>query len=258
MIRCWRPAGSALIALLTIAVVSACGVPVQTTAEPLPSNVLPAPLHIPRPAVSPNAVSSASPIASTASSATTSTDSATATLRLWFVQEDGLAAADSALPSGTTPDLIVQSLAVGPTAAQTADGMRTVARDPLTGLALIAATPLTETPVTPTLPVSAPTTAAPASGPPGPPSIPATPSPPGGPTNADSVTVRLSSAFTALPPTEQVLLLGQVVLSLTGAGQDSVAFADEAGTPVAVPLPDGRLLDVPATARDYNSLIIRP
>jgi hypothetical protein len=72
------------------------------------------------------------------------------------------------------------------------------------------------------------------------------------------VTVRLSSAFTALPPTEQVLLLGQVVLSLTGAGQNSVAFADEAGTPVAVPLPDGRLLDVPATARDYNSLIIRP
>jgi hypothetical protein len=35
-------------------------------------------------------------------------------------------------------------------------------------------------------------------------------------------------------------------------------FTDEAGSPVAVPLPDGRLLDVPATARDYSSLIVRP
>ncbi len=37
-----------------------------------------------------------------------------------------------------------------------------------------------------------------------------------------------------------------------------MAFTDEAGTPLAVPLPDGRLLDTPATARDYNALIIRP
>ena len=72
------------------------------------------------------------------------------------------------------------------------------------------------------------------------------------------MTVILSSAFSALPPAEQVLLLGQVVLSLAGSGETSVLFTDETGSPVAVPLPDGRLLDLPATARDYSSLIIRP
>ena len=77
-------------------------------------------------------------------------------------------------------------------------------------------------------------------------------SPPG------SVTVILNAAFGALPPVEQVLLLGQVVLSLTGSGETSVSFTDESGNPVAVPLPDGRLLDVPATARDYSSLIVKP
>ena len=75
---------------------------------------------------------------------------------------------------------------------------------------------------------------------------------------AASVTVTLDSAFSALPPSEQVLLLGQVVLSLAGAGEQSIAFVDDSGSPVAVPLPDGRLLDTPATARDYAGLIIRP
>jgi hypothetical protein len=229
---------------------------VQTTAEPLPSNVLPAPLHIPRPAASTSAVPSATATLSSRAAEIGSTTPITANLRLWFVQEDGLAAADSALPAGTAPDVIVQSLAVGPTAAQTADGLRTVARDPLTGLALIAVPPPTELAPAQTQSVAASTL--PASGPPASSTSPALPSATSATVPPASVTVRLGSAFTALPPTEQVLLLGQVVLSLTGSGQKFVAFADEAGTPVAVPLPDGRLLDVPATARDYNSLIIRP
>ena len=70
--------------------------------------------------------------------------------------------------------------------------------------------------------------------------------------------MQLSQDFTALPATEQVLLLGQVVLSLTGAGASAVAFVDESGAPLAVPLPDGRLLDTPARARDYGPLIYRP
>jgi hypothetical protein len=51
-----------------------------------------------------------------------------------------------------------------------------------------------------------------------------------------------------------VLLLGQVVLSLSSAGAGTVSIVDEAGSPVAVPLPDGRLLDRPATALDYITL----
>ena len=53
-----------------------------------------------------------------------------------------------------------------------------------------------------------------------------------------------------------MLLLGQLVLSLTGAGYASVTFVDEAGALAAVPLPGGRLLDRPAVARDYAGLII--
>jgi len=69
------------------------------------------------------------------------------------------------------------------------------------------------------------------------------------------VTIAASSAFSSLPSAEQVLLLGQVVLSLSSAGYSTVSVVDEAGSPLAVPLPDGRLLDRPATALDYASLI---
>jgi hypothetical protein len=206
-----------------------CGVGLQPTAEPLPSNVMPAPL----PVVSASASPSVSPEASPEPSASGPSD--TSTLRLWFVQEDGLAAAESSLPKGSSADLVLQSLALGPTDQQLAEGLRTVAQDPITGLAFVT--------------IGAP--AAPAS----PSGVPAS----GGPTTEPAVvTVALSPAFSALPPAEQVLLLGQVVLSLTGAGASFVSFVDEAGSPVAVPLPDGRLLDTPATARDYGNLIIRP
>jgi len=214
--------------LLGLVSLTACGIGPQPTAEPLPSNIIPAPLPV--------ITASASPEASPEPSASRPPD--TSMLRLWFVQEDGLAAAESSLPKGSAPDLVLQSLAVGPTDQQLAEGLRTVAQDPVTGLALVTiGTP------------AAPPSPAPASGPPA--SLPPTSEP-------SVVTVALSPAFSALPPAEQVLLLGQVVLSLTGAGASFVSFVDEAGSPVAVPLPDGRLLDSPATARDYGTMIIRP
>lgn len=239
-----QPLAILIICLAVIATLAGCGVPLQSTAEPLPPNAIPAPLRIPTPAAAPIASPSPTPQVSFEPTSSTSPEPRPATLRLWFVAEDGLAAAETDLPDGTTPDLIVQSLAIGPTADQAAEGLRTVARDPLTGLALVSVAP------------SPPSSASPTGGE----SVLAATGPPRvEPSTAPaSVTVRLSQAFTALPPAEQVLLLGQVVLSLTGAGERTVAFTDEAGTPLAVPLPDGRLLDVPATARDYNALIIRP
>ncbi|MBT4949394.1 MAG: hypothetical protein HON35_06350 [Actinobacteria bacterium] len=45
------------------------------------------------------------------------------------------------------------------------------------------------------------------------------------------------------------------MLSIAGDGLGTVAFVDQTGSPVAVPLPDGRLLDRPATVEDYSSLI---
>lgn len=232
MTRLWRglvvaAAGGALTGIL-----SACGVPLQETAEPLPSSFLPAP-RVPSTAATTDG--SSTPTAATTPSASTRPQSAY--LRLWFVQDDGLAAAESTLPVGTAPDHVVRALATGPTPEQEQTGLRTVARDPLTGLSLVSvATPASSPAAEP-----APTSSASVFYPP-----------------ESSVTVRLDPAFSALPPTEQVLLLGQVVLSLAGAGETSVAFTDDAGAPVAVPLPDGRLLDGPATARDYNALIVRP
>jgi hypothetical protein len=233
-----RRASQALVAVAVTGLLTACGVGLQSTAEPLPANAIPAPLPVPSQAPSPTSSPSPEPAASS--------QPATSYLRLWFVQEGGLAAAESTLPEGSAPDLVVQSLAIGPTPEQVADGLRTVARDPLTGLALVSVA--VGSPTSSPSPSAMPTPTTAATGPPM--VVPA--SPPG------SVTVILNSAFGALPPVEQVLLLGQVVLSLTGSGETSVSFTDESGNPVAVPLPDGRLLDVPATARDYSSLIVKP
>ena len=141
--------------------------------------------------------------------------------RLWFVRDDGLVAVSSTLPAGTEKATLLEALATGPSDTSTA--MRTVATDPLTGDALVE------------LVEAAPT------------NDPQSPN-----------VVRIKAAFASLPPAEQVLLLGQVVLTLTGAGAPSVQFVDETGALLAVPLPSGRLQDAPATARDYASLIIQP
>ena len=230
-----------LAACALASLVAGCGVSLQSSAEPLPPNVLPAPLRIPTPSESPSASTPANPPVSPSAEPTASR------LRLWFVQDDGLAAVESDLPVGSTAELVVQALAVGPPAGPAGQGLRTVARDPLTGQPLASVpVPSAEASVSP-----APTNAsAPASPATGPPVFEPAPTP-------GAVSVVLSAPFAALPPYEQVLLLGQVVLSLTGAGQSSVSFVDESGAPLAVPLPDGRLLDMPATARDYAGLIVR-
>ena len=193
--------------------------------------MLPAPLPVPS---TPPPSPTPSPSAPPASTPAPSPSETAAPLRLWFVLDDGLAAVESDLPEGSPPGDVLLALAVGP-----AEGpLRTIASDPLTGAPLVSVAPA----VTATEPTAVPSVFGP------PESSPAT----------EPVVVRLTNAFSALPPSEQVLLLGQVVLSLTGAGERAVAFTDEAGNPLAVPLPDGRLLDVPATARDYGSLIVQP
>ena len=120
-----RPVRAALIGVMLLGGLTACGVPLQSAAEPLPANVIPAPLPVPTPSPSPEASSSPSP--------SPTPEPTVSRLRLWFVQDGGLAAAESTLPVGSGPDVVIQSLAIGPSADQTAQGLRTVARDPLTG-----------------------------------------------------------------------------------------------------------------------------
>jgi hypothetical protein len=63
--------------------------------------------------------------------------------------------------------------------------------------------------------------------------------------------VRLSDTFSKLAPADQVLLIGQVVLTVTENSPLLVAFVDVNDAPVTVPLPDGRLRDAPVGRSDY-------
>lgn len=186
-----------LLAVLAL-VLTGCGVPLESTAQPLPSDVLPSPSPTPSP------------------TQTTTPDPAPVTARLWFVRDEGIVPVSGPV-AGTQPQELLDALAAGPPADTS--NLRTVVVDPLTGEAF----------------VSAVNTDPPQEG---------------------IVTVQASQAFTALPPTEQVLLLGQVVLTLTGVRTtEGVLVVNEQGEALAVPLPDGRLLDGPASAADYRPLV---
>jgi hypothetical protein len=184
--------------LVLVGSITGCGVPVESSAQPLPSDVLPTPTPSPSP------------------TETSTTQPAPATARLWFVQEEGIVPVTAPV-EGTEPQQLLDALAAGPPADT--ENLRTVVVDPLTGEAFVSATDTN-------------------------------------PPQVGIVTVQASPAFTALPPTEQILLLGQVVLTLTGVRTtDGVLVVNEQGEALAVPLPDGRLLDGPATAADYRSLV---
>lgn len=156
---------------------------------------------------------------------TTATSPSTRTDLLWFVREDGLVAVKTNFTRPLTAAAILQALATGPTSQTSGRPLRTIASDPLTGLPLVSAG---------NNEISEPTST--------------------GSPRKPPVTVTIAPAFSALPSTEQMLLLGQVVLSLTAAGWPNVTVTDESGSVVAVPLPNGRLLDRPAVARDYATL----
>lgn len=210
--------------VVVVLLLSACGVTAQDTAEPLPANALPPPVTIPGAGQSSPADSNVmAPPAS-------ETSPAASRLRIWLVRDDGLIAVETDLPRETEPNEVIQAIGSGVAPAEAEQGARTIARDPLTSqsLVFIAQPPQVSAGV--------------------------------GDFSQDqgAVTVGLSASFGALPPSEQVLLLGQVVLSLAGAGYPSVSFTDDFGNPLAVPLPDGRLLDTPASARDFATLIARP
>ncbi len=77
-------------------------------------------------------------------------------------------------------------------------------------------------------------------------------------TASGQVVVVRTEAFTLLPANDQVLLVGQVVSSLAEVGISSVVITDETGQPIPLVLPDGRVLEGPATPADYAVLVIDP
>lgn len=173
---------------------------------------------IPPPIAASSPSPSPSPSATPSPAPTVSPTPVIEVVDLYFIREDGLVPLASDVPSPVDPQTVLNGLTAGPPAET---GLRSVVVDPLTGSALVSSfSPATDL----VLP------------------------------EADA-TIAVSPAFTSLPPAEQVLLLGQVVMSLSAAGYATVSVVDEAGSSLAVPLPDGRLLDRPATALDYASLV---
>lgn len=173
---------------------------------------------VPPPIVVPTATPSPSTSPSASPTVSPSPTSAVDVVDLFFIREDGLVPLVSDVLAPADPQAVLDALAAGPPAET---GLRSVVVDPLTGTALVSQ-------FVPSGAIPLPT--------------------------ADA-TIAVASSFSSLPSAEQVLLLGQVVLSLSSAGSNTVSIVDEAGSPLAVPLPDGRLLDRPATALDYAGLI---
>ena len=197
--------------------VAVLGVSLVGCGVPLQESAEPLPANVVPPAASASPSPSASPVPSPTATETVVITPASP-VDLFFVAESGLAAVETLVEPADDPEAVIASLAIGPLDNPE---LRTVLIDPVTGGSMVVV--LSETD---------PAAVADA-----------------------AVTVEVSEAFSVLPPTEQVLLIGQVVLSLASAGYFSVEFIDAQGSPVAVPLPDGRLLDRPATAADYTSLI---
>lgn len=136
---------------------------------------------------------------------------------LWFAGDTGLVPVPTEVIPPNSEQAILAGLVAGPPENEQ---LRTVVVDPLTGNSLVSVFEGEPAVIEPSA----------------------------------SVFIALTPEFAALPPNEQVLVLGQVVISISGAGLGAVEFVDETGSPVAVPLPDGRLLDRPATTSDYMSL----
>lgn len=167
-----------------------CGVPLQGTALPLPSDAMPVSIA---PAIP-------SPLGRT--------------MTMYFVSGRALAPVKEIIVDRSANG-IMAVLAAGPPPDRAAE-MRTLLLDPLTG--------------TPMLGVS-------------------------GISPTGQVTFVAQPAFAQLPASDQILLLGQVALSMEEIGMSSITVTDPAGAQLSMPLPDGRALIGPATANDYRSLV---
>lgn len=70
------------------------------------------------------------------------------------------------------------------------------------------------------------------------------------------VTVARSDAFLGVPAPDQVLLIGQIVMSLDELGMSQVQIVDSFGVPVSISLPDGRTRVGTVTPDDFAELVV--
>lgn len=182
----------AAVSGITVAMIglSGCGVPLQGTAQPLPSDALPVSIA---PAIP-------SPLGRT--------------MTMYFVSGRALAPVKEIIVDRSANG-IMAVLASGPPPDRAAE-MRTLLLDPLNGTPMLGVTGVSPT---------------------------------------GQVTFVSQPAFAQLPASDQILLLGQVALSMEEIGMSSITVTDSAGAQLSMPLPDGRALIGPATANDYRTLV---
>lgn len=195
--------GSSLLGAVLAVLLSSCGVQIQDAAQPLPSGAIPGLIGTSKP---------------------TPSETDVARHGLWFTKDAGLVPVTARYPSPTTASDVLNALVTGPTAEELADGLRTIAKEPLTLEPMIVL-------------ISAEDAE----------SVPAA---------LRSARISVGQSFTSLPAADQLLLLGQVVLSLSDAGWKRVQFFDETGSQLSLPLPDGRILTGNAMAGDFDSLVL--
>jgi hypothetical protein len=146
---------------------------------------------------------------------------ATRIMALWFVADGELTRVDRQTDSAVASQDKIVALEAGPTQEELDSGMRTAVTS------VVPDVPLVITAGTAGVGVEA---------------------------GLGQIPVVLSDEFADLPSEEQLFVLGQVVTTLTDGTTNAVLFVSHDGTPVGVPLPDGRLANRPVTAMDYESL----
>jgi hypothetical protein len=70
------------------------------------------------------------------------------------------------------------------------------------------------------------------------------------------VTLARSDAFLGVPAPDQVLLIGQIVMSLDELGMSQVQIVDSFGVPVSISLPDGRTRVGTVIPDDFAELVV--
>ena len=128
---------------------------------------------------------------------------------LWFVKGGQLVPAMRSTEGPLNPQDLIDLLAAGPTEQEAAAGLRTAV------VSVVTREPLVETARSQGVAVD--------------------------PLPRGTEAIVLAPEFTDLLAAEQVLVLGEVVTTLTVGATDALLFVDENGAPLGVPLPDGRL-----------------
>lgn len=140
---------------------------------------------------------------------------------LWFVRNAKIVPVERRVEQQLTPEEALLLLEAGPTAEEKEVGLRTAL------VPVAANTPLVATAAASGLSV---------------------------PAGNKQTAVVLDDQFSELPSEEQLLILGQVVFTLATEPDESVLFVNSSGTPIGVPLPNGRLSNGAVTRSNYDAL----